>query len=395
MDIQFSAKEEAFRSEVREWLEQNAPKGDWRKYSHPHGGAVGDEEEKVLRQWLKTLYDGGWAAVTWPHEYGGRGLSAIEKMIFDQEMARAKVPHNIASIGIDIAGPILMQYGTVEQKDRFLNKMAAGEEIWCQGFSETNAGSDLASLSTRAVEDGDDFIINGSKIWTSFADFSDWCLLLARTDTKAPKHQGITCFAVDLKTPGITIEPLTIMCGTHEFNQVVFDEVRVPRSNVIGPVNQGWDVATKSLSHERNGLSASFVAAYRRYFNEAVEKFLSDPNASSDPVLLQGMVKCYINLEILEWQSYRVVSEIMETGTPPLGATISRLHSCQVSQQVMGWIFDALQPHVAPVNSPEDIKKNAYWHYAFLRVRGNSIAAGTSEIQRNIIARRALGLPTS
>ena len=341
MDIQFSVEEEAFRSEIREWLEQNALRGQWTNNSHPHGGAVGAEEEKVLRRWLKTLYDARWTAVTWPPEHGGRGISVIQKMIFDQEMTRAKVPHNIASIGIDIAGPILIQYGTEEQKARFLHKMAAGEEIWCQGYSEANAGSDLAALRTSAVEDGDHYIINGSKIWTSFANFSDWCLLLARTDTKGRKQEGITCFAVDMRTPGITVEPLVTICGTHEFNEVVFDEVRVPKTNVIGPVNKGWAVAINSLSHERNGLSAAFVAAYRRYFDEAVQEFLEDGSTkSSDPVLELEMAKSYINLQILEWQSLRVVSELMERGTPPDGAAISRLHSSLVSQQEKSWIFD-------------------------------------------------------
>lgn len=394
MEIRFSPQQEAFRHEFRRWLEQHLPL-EWRgRRHHAHGGDPRPEEVALLRRWRRTLAEHGWSGVDWPVEYGGRGATVVERMICDQELARARAPHNIAVVGMDIVAPILMHHGTPEQRQRFLPGIRTGDEIWCQGFSEPNAGSDLAALQCRAEAAGNQFIITGTKIWTSLAHFSDWCILLARTDRTAPKHKGITCFAVDMRSAGITIRPLVTLCGTHEFNELVFDGVRVPGENVIGAVNKGWEVAVSSLGYERTGLGMAFSAAYRRYFNEAVEDLArAGPPGGLDTELRRRMARIYARLRVLEWSGYRAASVLAANGAPGPEASAARLLSGLVSQELMNWMLDALRPHVAACAGGADPAARDYWLYAFLRARANTIAAGTAEIQRNILARRVLNLP--
>ena len=391
MDVRFTTSEESFRAQLRAWLEANMP-AQWRmRPRHPHGGEIDEADELLLRHWQHTLYEGGWAGISWPQEYGGRGATAVERVIYDEEMARAKAPSSIALVGQDIVGPVLMLHGTPEQKSQFLPRILSGDEVWCQGFSEPNAGSDLASLQTQASQRGDEFVITGTKIWTSFAHLADWCLLLARTDPTAPKHRGITCFAVDMHDPRIAVQPLTTLAGTHEFNEVHFDEVVVRKERVIGTVNQGWNVAVATLSQERSGLGLAFSAVYDRYFREVVQFFLAQPGeiGAEQSLLQQRMARSYVDLTILKWNGYRAAGSVAARGHPGPEASVGRLQSGLVSQELMRWAADVLQPF----GESDDPDRDQYWSYGVLRARANTIGAGTAEVQRNVIARRVLGMP--
>src|SRR5215212_11771127 len=227
MDLNLTPTEQSFRDEFRGWLKANVPP------------TRDGELVAFLRRWQRTLFEGGWAGIAWPKKYGGRGATLMEQAIFQEELALADAPHLIGTIGLSLVGPTIIAMGTAEQKSRYLSRILSGEEIWCQGFSEPNAGSDLAALGAKAVRDGDDFVVNGQKIWTSYAHIADWCLLLVRTDFEAPKHKGITCLLVDMHSPGISVRPLRMMSGDAGFNEVFFENVRVPPSQVLGKVNEG------------------------------------------------------------------------------------------------------------------------------------------------------------
>ncbi len=255
MDLNLTPGEQSFRDEFRAWLKENVP-AEWA------GGAAGSEERaeyiKYLRDWQRKLYDGGWAGISWPKEFGGRGATLVEQSIFQAELARANAPQLINAIGLSLVGPTVIALGTPEQKSRYLPRILSGEEIWCQGFSEPNAGSDLAALGTKAARDGDDFVVNGQKIWTSFAQMADWCLLLVRTDSEAPKHKGLTCLLADMRAEGVTVRPLRQMSGDSGFNEVFFSDVRVPASQVLGEVDKGWTTAITALMNERANLGSGF-----------------------------------------------------------------------------------------------------------------------------------------
>ena len=253
MDFKLTREQEAFRSEVRAWLSTNVPRA-WTERVVPGPDVPRPEIYEFLRQWQRNLYDAGFTGLTWPKEYGGRGLTFLEELIVNEEMALANAPPQLNIIGIGMAGPTIISYGTEAQKQRYLAKILSGEEVWCQGYSEPNAGSDLASLQTRAVKDGDHFVVNGQKVWTTFAQIADWMMLLARTDGSAPKHKGITYFLLDMHSPGVTVRPLRQLTGDAEFNEVFFENVRVPAANVLGEVNNGWQVGITTLMYERLAL---------------------------------------------------------------------------------------------------------------------------------------------
>src|SRR5213594_1734374 len=253
MNFDFSEQEEAFRKEVRHWLETNLP-DDLRGRAFASSRADRDEVRR-LRAWQKTMHAAGYVGMDWPREFGGRGASIVEMVILYQEMAPAESPQFVNRGGISMLGPSLMRHGTPAQQKRFLLRILTAEEIWCQGFSEPNAGSDLASLQTRAVRDDDHFVVNGQKVWTSMAHVADWCFLLVRTDPAAAKHKGISFVLVDMKTPGITIRPLRQITGEAEFNEVFLENVRGPAAHVVGKVNEGWGVAITTLAHERDVLT--------------------------------------------------------------------------------------------------------------------------------------------
>lgn len=391
MDLNLSPNEGQFRDEFRAWLAENVP-AEWT------GGGAGSEDHagfiEYLRDWQRKLYEGGWAGISWRKEYGGRGATLMEQSIFQAELARANAPQLIGTIGLSLVGPTIIAMGTEEQKSRYLAKILSGAEIWCQGFSEPNAGSDLAALGTKAVRDGDDFIINGQKIWTSFAQHADMCLLLVRTDTESPKHKGITCLLADMKSEGITVRPLRQMSGDSGFNEVFFSNARVPVSQVLGEINKGWTTAIAALMNERANLGAGIQVVFKRNLEALIarSKTIEKNNrpASEDPIVRQKLAQAYLELEILRMNTNRALTALSKSNVPGAEGSIQKLYWSEMNQRTQ----QTAQEILGLYGQLKDFD-NGVWEYGYLRTRGNTIEAGTSEIQRNIIAERVLGLPKS
>jgi alkylation response protein AidB-like acyl-CoA dehydrogenase len=390
MDLNLTPGEQKFRDEFRAWLKTNVPE--------PWVGAVNSENREdhiaYLRKWQRTLFEGGWAGISWPKKFGGRGATLMEQAIFQEELALADAPHLIGTIGLSLVGPTIIALGAEEQKSRYLPKILSGEEIWCQGFSEPNAGSDLASLGTKAIRDGDAFIVNGQKIWTSFAQIADYCLLLVRTDFESPKHKGITCLLVDMKSEGISVRPLRQMSGDSGFNEVFFSNVRVPLTQVLGQINNGWSTAITALMNERANLGTGIQVIFKRNLHALIARSKTvDRNgrpASSDPVVRQKLAQAYLELEILRLNTNRALTSLAKTGIPGAEGSIQKIYWSEMNQRTQ----QIAQEILGPYGQLADFDDGT-WQYAYLRSRGNTIEAGTSEIQRNIIAERVLGLPKS
>ncbi|HEV2912959.1 MAG TPA: acyl-CoA dehydrogenase [Pyrinomonadaceae bacterium] len=391
MDLNLTPSERQFRDEFRAWLKANLP-AQWK------GGGIASEDRedyiKYLRDWQRVLYEGGWAGISWPKAFGGRGATLIEQAIFQEELARANAPQLIGTIGLSLVGPTIIALGTDEQKARYLPRILSGEEIWCQGFSEPNAGSDLAALGTKAVRDGDDFRINGQKIWTSFAQLADWCLLLVRTDREAPRHKGITCLLLDMHSEGVTVRPLRQMSGDSGFNELFFSDVRVPVAQVLGEINKGWTTAITALMNERANLGTGVQVVFKRNLEALIARARvmerDGRPASLDPLVRQKLAQAYLELEILRLNTNRALTSLSKTGIPgPEGSTL-KLYWSEMNQRTQQTAQEILGPY-------GQLKEfdHGLWEYAYLRARGNTIEAGTSEIQRNIIAERVLGLPKS
>jgi alkylation response protein AidB-like acyl-CoA dehydrogenase len=384
MDLTPSPREEAFRAELTAWLADHLPApftGD------PH--AENPDYVAYLRSWQRALAEGGWLGITWPSEYGGRGLSPVEQAIFLEEMARAKAPPVIGQVGIALIGPTIAMLGTHEQKDRYLRKMLLGEEVWAQGFSEPNAGSDLGSLATRAVRDGDEFVVNGQKTWTSYAHVSDWIFLLVRTDPSAPKYKGITCLLVDMKSPGVSVRPLRMMSGDAAFNEVFFSDVRVPAANVLGEVNGGWSVAITALMHERANLGGAAWIMLSELMDGVVEAARTQGRAA-DPLVRQKVAQSILDVEVYRWTAQRALSKVGKGEMPGPEGSILKLFWSEANQRLTTTAVEVLGPYGQLTTGDAGALS-----YAYLRSRGNSIEAGTSEILRNTIAQRVLGLPKS
>jgi alkylation response protein AidB-like acyl-CoA dehydrogenase len=396
MDLNYTAEEERFRNRVREWLASNLPMG-WEPI------ADGEAEDmarwmRFLKEWQRKLYDAGWAGISWPAEYGGRGATIVEQLIFTEEMARAGAPNmmNIA-IGMELVGPAIMHHGSEAQRTRYLPKILSAEEIWCQGFSEPGAGSDLASLQTRAELQGGHFVVTGQKVWTSWAEYSDYCILLARTDSSAPKHKGISCLLVDMRSPGITIRPTVQITGEAEFSEVFFDAVAVPRDNLVGEINMGWTVAMTVLMHERGTSAIGYQIRFRRELDDLIKlaKTLERDGraAAEDPWLLQKIAQAYIEVEILKNNIYRSATEIMKSGMPGPESSIIKLFWSEMDRRQKEIGMEILGPYSQLVKGSKWAVDSGRWPRAFLWSRAGTIYAGSSEIQRNIIAERVLGMP--
>ena len=390
MDLNLTPNEQKFRDEFREWLGANLP-APWQ------GGTNAEDRSdyiRYLREWQQKLYLGGWAGISWPQQFGGRGASLMEQAIFQEELARANAPQLIGTIGLSLVGPTIIAMGTDEQKARYLAPILSGEEIWCQGFSEPNAGSDLASLSTKAVRDGNDFVVNGQKIWTSFAQLADWCLQLVRTDTEAPKHKGITCLLVDMRSEGISVRPLRQMSGDSGFNEVFFSNVRIPVNQVLGTVNQGWTTAITALMNERANLGTAAQVVFKRNLEALIDRARTiqrnGSNATRDPIVRQKLAQAHLELEILRLNTNRALTSLTKTGIPGPEGSIQKLYWSEWNQRLQ----QTAQEILGPFGQLLDFDKGT-WQYGYLRSRGNTIEAGTSEIQRNIIAERVLGFPKS
>ena len=391
MDLNLSPTELAFRDGLRVWLAENIP-GNWQaEYA-----AIPEKAEQFeyLRAWQRKVYDGGWAGIAWPAEYGGRGASIIEQVIFTEEMARAGAPNLPGVLGLQLVGPTTITHGTAEQKERFLRKILSGEEIWCQGFSEPNAGSDLAALRTDAKLDGVHFIVNGQKVWTSYGWAADWCELVVRTDSEVPKHKGLTVLLVDMKSPGVDVRPLRQMTGETEFNELFFTDVRVPVANVLGKVNDGWNVAIGTLMHERATLGAGIQIVIKRSFERIVE-IAKSLGKLTDPLVRQKLAQCYAEIEIMRLNQMRAYSKMANGGTPGPEGSIQKIFWSELNQRFQQVAQEILGPYGQLTKGSEYAIDDGVWSYNYLRSRGNTIEAGTSEIQRLILGHYVLGLPKS
>ena len=394
MDFTLTPDQDAFRQRVRTWLEANIP-DDWTKFGLSE--VPRPEAYAFLRKWQATLYDAGFIGVTWPKEYGGQGLTFVEEMILHQEMALQKSPPMLNVLGVGMAGPTIIAYGTEEQKKRYPAKILSCEEIWCQGYSEPNAGSDLASLQTRAVKDGEHWVINGQKVWTSLAHIADWMMLLARTDPDAPKHKGITYFLLDMKTPGVTVKPLKQLTGDAEFNEVFFDNVRVHESRVLGGVNNGWAVGLTTLMYERLALGFGLQVRLRISVDQLVDMARrmekNGRSATKDPVMRQKLAQLWIDTESLKYTGARAVTRLLKGELPGPEASAGKMMWVETHQRLQELAMEIQGPYSQLARGAAAAVDGGLWQYSFLRSRANSIEGGTTEIQKNIIGERVLGLP--
>jgi alkylation response protein AidB-like acyl-CoA dehydrogenase len=379
VDLRDTPDEAAFRSEVKAWIEANLP-------DELRGGRLGERRfEQLGRDWSRRLHDAGYAGLTWPKEYGGAGAPYSYQAILLEEFALAEAPGHIGVIGLGMAGPTIIAHGTEQQKSRYLAKILSADEIWCQGFSEPGAGSDLASVRTRAdLRDGN-FVLNGQKVWSSFAHLADWCILVARSDPESERHAGLTYLIVDMNAPGVEVRPLRQITGEAEFNEIFFTDVEVPSENVLGEIGDGWAVAMTTLLHERGTLGFALTGA----LDVAVRKLiaLARNRGVDDPGLLDRVAREWIELQALKLTNYRALSQLMKTGIPGPEGSVAKLHWSESNQRLTKLALEILGPEAQVVDS------DGAWQYQQLRSRGNTIEAGTSEILRNIIAERVLGLP--
>jgi alkylation response protein AidB-like acyl-CoA dehydrogenase len=394
MDFRLTDAEEAFRTEVRGWLERALPEF----LAVPAQRAPRDAAEKIAasKAWQATLHRGGWAGITWPRECGGRGATLVEQLIFNEECAAADAPDSInLAVALGLVGPTLIACGTPEQRSRFLPRILRGEDIWCQGFSEPNAGSDLAGLKTRGEVRGDEIAVSGQKIWTSFAQYADWCILVVRTDPSAGKHRGLTFLLVDMRSPGITIRPLVEMTGEAWFNEVFFDEVRVPRAHVVGEIDKGWDVVLTTLAHERGG--AAPHARLRRELQQLIalarRTRRGGAAAGDDPDVRQALGRLAVEVQLAKLTAYRNVTGIQRTGKPGPEGSILKLFWSELEQRLMETAAELLGPYAGIAGGDPRAADEGMWARELLWTRSATIYAGTSEVQRNIIAQRVLGMP--
>jgi len=382
MDFTFSDAERAFADEARAWLEANLPAA-WR---HDHCWTRADDPAwtTIAREWQRRLFDGGWAAISWLREHGGRGATVVERWLFDQELDRAGAPRPAAASYVDLIGPAILHHGTATQRDRYLRKLVSGDELWCQGFSEPGAGSDLAALRTRADRAGDVFVVRGQKVWTSHADLADWCFLLCRTEPEAPRHKGISLLLVDMRSAGIGVRPLQQMTGDAEFSEVFFDDVRVPAANLVGAPGAGWSIAMGILAHERGPVwTFTFQRKIRRSLERLV-RLVRDRGLGSDPLVRQRLAQAHVEVELLRLVGYRSLTRMLRTGEPGVESSIEKVLGSETDQRLLDTAVGVLGPHGA---LPNDFER------AWLYARSETIMGGTSEIQRNVIAQRLLGLP--
>ena len=387
MDLTLSPREEAFRDEVRSWLAAN------------HPGEMPEDEKEAFefsRRWQRKLHEARWAGLSWPEEYGGRGATLIEQAIFFEEMTRAKAPRVANVLGLVMGGPVVITHGTEAQKQRYLEPILSGEEIWCQGFSEPEAGSDLASLKTRAVKRDGGWVVSGQKVWTTLAHVAKWCMLVARTDPDAPKHQGLTYFLMDMEQDGVEVKPLVQITGEAEFNEIFMDEAYIPDENIVGEVGGGWAVAITTLMNERAGLAFAAQTALQRGVQSAIELAASTAHdgelASTDPVIRDRLAQLFIESEIFRVTNYRGLTKIMKNGVPGPEGSLGKWQWAEVNQHLMELALEIEGPYSQFADGSQ-YSLGGDWQYQYLRTRANSIEGGTTDILRNIIAERVLGLP--
>jgi len=385
MDLRDTPEEAAFRAELRAWLEENLP-----EELRGHRGGEARFSEPKLRAWSRLLYDAGYAGLTWPKEYGGAGATYAQQAIFLEETARVEAPQHIGVIGLGMAGPTIMAHGSDAQKSRHLVPILSAEDIWCQGFSEPGAGSDLAGVRMTARLDGDRFIVDGQKVWSSFAHIADWCLLLTRSDPNSSRHAGLTYLIVDMHAPGVEVRGLRQITGEAEFNEIFFTAVEVPAENVLGDIGGGWQVAMTTLLHERGTLGFALQATLEMQIKK-LAALARDRGA--DQIQRDRIAHEWCQLQALRFTNARSLSQLVKTGIPGPEGSIAKLVWSEANQRITKLALELLGPDAALADG--NAPYGGYWQYQQLRSRGNTIEAGTSEILRNIVAERVLGLPKS
>ena len=380
--------EAAFRREVDAFIKERLPPE--LRGRMPYGEDRGPDVLAAEERWTAALRERGWLAAHWPTEYGGAGLSVTEQFLFNEEMARNRV-FTMYSVGINQVGPTIMFHGSEEQKRAFLPKILSGEHVWCQGFSEPEAGSDLASLQTRASRDGDAYAVNGQKIWTSYAHLADWMILLARTDPEAPKHKGISYFLLDMKSPGITVRSLVNMGGQADFNEVFFDNVRLPKENLVGEENRGWYIATTTLDIERSAVATAVNQILRIQDLAALAKELASP-ARVKTSMRHELAERRIEAEIGQMLSYVVISEQKRGMVPNRESATAKLYTSELEQRISNTAVKLLGLPALVLDGPAAIEQGAHGRH-YMTTVASTIGGGTSEIMRGVIALRGLGLP--
>ncbi|MDG4668175.1 acyl-CoA dehydrogenase family protein [Mycobacterium sp. 236(2023)] len=381
MDFSYPENAQHLRAEFRAWLADNL--NDEVIEADRHRGRC-DQAFQTLRSWDAAVADAGWAAISWPKALGGRDAGALEKLAYAEEAARAGLPAPLNLIGISNIAPAIMLYGSEQQMQTLLPRMARSEDIWCQGMSEPDAGSDLASLRTRAVRDGEDFVINGQKIWTSLGHRADWCQLYVRTDPDAPRHQGISCLIVDMSTPGIRVRPLVSINGDADFAEIFFDDVRVSADAILGPLNGGWQVAMTTLDHERAAAAQLYVEMRQRLRDLVTDLGqLRDTSVLSDPTVQCRLGELAIRINNLEILCLRAVSAVMSGGDVGATASLAKSTWGEVGQDLAALGYELLGHHVF----------GGQWAHQRLSARALTIAGGTTQVSKNITAQRVLGMP--
>jgi alkylation response protein AidB-like acyl-CoA dehydrogenase len=394
MDLAQSPAEAAFRAEVRAWLADNLPE-DWGKPGFKEPRTL-EERFAFAKGWERKLAEAGYAGLSWPKEYGGRGASLVEQIAFHEEMARARAPQvSVNFVGINLAGPTIMAHGNEEQKRRYLAPILSMEEVWCQGFSEPNAGSDLANVQTRAEDKGDHFLVNGQKIWTSYAHVADWCMLLCRTDPTLPKHKGLSYLIVDMRTPGVDPRPLKQITGEAEFNEVFFTDVVVPKEQLMGELNMGWTYANTTLAHERG---PAFLAHQIRFRNTMLDMLATAKRTMRDGVPVaehaafrQRLAAAYAEVEVMRAIGLRLVTSILRNGRPGTEGSIAKLYWSHMHRRMTELALAVTGPDQAL--DGDDAEGDGLWQRSYQMSFAQTIAAGSSEIQKNIISERVLGMP--
>ncbi len=394
MNFDDTPQEAEFRAKARAWLEKNAkPRDPNENLPNPLGEREDDAAVAAAKAWQAKKFDEGWACLTWPVEYGGQGLGRMENVIWNQEETKFDTPPNIYTIGHGMLGPTIMAHGTDEQKERYLREMARGQEVWCQLFSEPDAGSDLAGLRTSATKDGDGWLLNGQKIWSTGAHFSDWGMIVTRSDPNAAKHAGLTYFIVDMHAPGIETRPIKQINGASGFNEVFFTDVRVPDRNRLGAVGDGWRVAITTLMNERVAIGGgSSAGTLRNLFKLAREARRNGKPAIEDSAVRQKLAEFYIKAKGLQYTSYRTLSALSRGGTPGPEGSIGKAVGAPLGQEMASFALE-LQGAFSGVADPGAGFHEGLWQDLYLGIPGMRIAGGSDEILKNIIAERVLKLP--
>lgn len=389
MDFAYTPEQRWFRDELRNWLEARKAAGEIPGV----GQASLDDYVAVGKRWQRRLHEGGWCGLHWPASYGGRGIGIVEQIIFQEELARIGSPQLVNLLALSMVGPLLIDHGTESQKLRYLRPILDASEIWCQGYSEPGAGSDLAAVATRAELDGDEYVVNGQKVWTSYAQYADMCILLARTSSVGEKHQGLTLMIVDMRSAGIEVRPLRQMNGDSEFNEVYFTDVCVPRGNVVGAEGQGWKMAVALLMYERATLTFQRQLQSRVALEDLMRFARERKGATGDPVVAQRVAQAYIESQALRFTSLRHLTRQLRGEPPGPEGSIEKLFWSEMYQRMLEIPLSIAGPYGQLTSEDARAPAEGRWPHLFLYSRGRTIAAGTSEIQRGIIAQRVLGLP--